>query len=137
MALFGFFGRKSTGYSSPWLHLTVVYATSPEGLAAEHAFVLRGKVIVSHPIDFEFIKSGAFLAFFPGTAEGLRAGTQLAEALRAVARDRAIPSFGVSVLQGECLAQMHGTARFVAKPVGKVITQTRDLAVLEANAAAR
>lgn len=133
MALFGFLGRKNKGYASPWLNLTVVYATSPDGLAPEHAFALRGKVMSAAPIYFEFIKSGAYLACFAGTPEGLQAGSLLADALRTYGREKAVPAFGVSVLQGECLAQMSGT-RLKAKPVGVVIAQAMELALGEANA---
>ncbi len=134
MALFGLFGRKPKAYQSTWLQLTVVYATGKEGLQPDDAFALRGKVIASRPIDFEYKPPGTFLVYFPGNAEGLTAGNQLADALRAQAQAAAVPRFGVGVLQGECLAQRRG-ARFAAKPVGAVISQAMALAVEEADAA--
>ena len=132
MALFGLFGRKKKGYASPWLQLTVVYATAREGLDPEHAFAFRGKVLAASPLDFEFMKTGSFVVFFRGTAEGLAAGTLLADTLRAVAREKSVPAFGVGVLQGECLAQISGTGRFAAKPAGTVISQAMNLALQEA-----
>ena len=134
MALFGLLGGKQKGYASPWLQLTVVYAASPDGLAPEHAFAMRGMVIVSKPLQFEFIKSGAYLAFFSGTVEGLRAANELADLLRTYAHEKSVPTFGVSVQQGECLAQINAAGRLVAKPVGTVISQTINLALAEANA---
>ena len=133
MALFGLFGRKNKGYASPWLQLTVVYATARKGMEPEHAFALRGKLIAAHPIDFEFMSPGSFLAFYPGTAEGLQAGTELADALRGYARDKSLPAFGVGVQQGECLAQMSGSGRFAAKPAGAAISQALKLAIEEAS----
>lgn len=132
MAFFELFGRKNKGYASPWLQLTVVYATARDGLAPEHAFALRGALIAARPIDFEFINPGSFLVFYPGTAEGLQAGTRLADALRGYARDKSVPNFGVSVQQGECIAQMSGSSRFVAKPMGTVVSQTMRMAMEEA-----
>ncbi len=134
MALFGLFGSKQKGYASPWLQLTVLYAMSPEGLAPEHAFAIRGKVIVSKPLQFEFIKSGAFLAFYPGTAAGLQVANALADSLRNYSYEKSVPSFGVSVQQDECLAQMNAAGRLAAKPAGTVIAQTMNLALTEANA---
>ena len=134
MALFGFLSGKSKGYSSPWLPLTVVCATAREGLAPDDAFALRGKVISAHPIDFEFMSGGSFVAFYPGTAEGLQAGTRLAEVLREYARAKSLPAFGVGVEQGECLAQQSGSGRFVAKPVGTAISLAMNLAIQEADA---
>lgn len=129
MALFGLFGRKRKGYPSSWLQLTVVYATALEGLDPEQAFSLRGRVLAATPIDFEFQNSDSFLVFYPGTATGLLAGNDLVEALKQVARDKAIPAFGVAVQQGECLAQMNGAGRFAAKPMGGLIFQTKNLAI--------
>ena len=133
MALFGLLRRKQNGYASPWLQLTVLYAMSPDGLAPEHAFAIRGKVIVSKPLQFEFIESGAFLAFFPGTTAGLHAANELADSLRNYGREKSVPSFGVSVQQGECLAQMNAAGRLAAKPAGTVIAQALNLALTEAN----
>jgi hypothetical protein len=132
MALFGLFGRK--GYASSWLHLTVLYATAGEGLEPEQAFLLRGKVLASSPIDFEFINSDSFLVFFSGSAAGLHAGNQLAEALKSVARDKSVAAFGVAVQQGECLAQLTAGGRFVSKPIGGLILQTKKLAIAQAEA---
>ncbi len=129
MALFGLFGRKRKGYASSWLQLTVVYATALEGLDPEQAFSLRGRVLAAKPIDFEFQNADSFLVFYPGTAAGLLAGNDLAEALKQVARDKAIPAFGVAVQQGECLAQMNGAGRFVAKPMGGLIFEAKNLAI--------
>ena len=129
MALFNLFGKKDRGYASPWLQLTVVYATARDGLEPDHAFALRGKVIGSSPIDFEFKDSSTFIVFFRGSTEGLQAATHLAESLREYARDKSLSAFGVGVQQGECLAQMSGTGRFAAKPAGTVIAQTMRLAV--------
>ncbi|MCY7387386.1 MAG: hypothetical protein LH481_04870 [Burkholderiales bacterium] len=132
MALFGLFGKRKKGYASSWLHLTVVYATAREGLEPEQTFALRGRILAANPIDFEFVNADSFLAFYPGTAEGLQSGTRLAEALNVVARDKAIPAFGVAVQQGECLAQMNSGGRFAAKPMGGLISQTKNLAILAA-----
>jgi hypothetical protein len=134
MALFGLFGTKQKGYASPWLQLTVLYAMSPDGLAPEHAFAIRGKVMLSKPLQFEFTTSGAYLAFFLGTAEGLRAANELADLLRTYSREKSVPTFGVSVQQGECLAQLNAAGRLTPKPVGEVIAQTVNAALLEANA---
>lgn len=134
MAFFGLFGNKRKGYASPWLQLTVVYATSPNGLEPEHKFALRGKVLAAHPLYFEYISPGSFLAFYPGTAAGQQAGARLVEAMRAVARDKSVPAFGVSMLQGECLAQMSGNERLKTKPQGLVISQAIDAATREATA---
>lgn len=137
MALFGLFGKKKRGYASPWLQLTVVYATAREGLQPDDAFALRGRVMAAAPIDFEFMAPGSFVAFYPGTADGLQAGTRLADMMREYARLKSLPAFGVAVQQGECLAQMSGSGRFVAKPVGTVISQTMSLAIQEADINAR
>ena len=137
MAFFGLFGKKDKGYASPWLQLTVVYATARDGLEPEHAFALRGRVIAAHPLQFEFIKPIAFLAFFPGTAEGFSAGNRLADAMRVYALEKAVPVFGVCVLQGECLAQMRGPGRLAAKPAGAVISEAMKQALAEAEAGAR
>ncbi len=134
MALFGFFGRRNKGYASSWLQLTVVYATAREGLEPEQTFALRGKILAAHPIDFEFLNSDSFLVFYPGTAEGLQSATLLIDALNKVARDKAVPAFGAAVQQGECLAQMNGTGRFKSKPVGGLISQTKNLAIQVAEA---
>jgi len=126
MALFGLFGRKNQGYASPWLQLTVVYATARDGLEPDAAYAFRGKMLAA-----------SFLAFYPGTAAGLQAGTQLADTLRAVARDKSVPAFGAAVQQGECLAQMGGPGRLAAKPAGAVISRAMNLASEEANGHAR
>ena len=135
--MFGLFGGKRKGYTSSWLQLTVVYATALEGLDPEQAFSLRGRVLAATPIDFEFQNSDSFLVFYPGTPTGLEAGNDLAEALKQVARDKAIPAFGVAVQQGECLAQMNGVGRFVAKPMGGLIFQTKNLAIQAAEVKAQ
>ena len=137
MALFGLLGNKNKGYASPWLQLTVVYATARDGLDPEHAFVLRGHVISAHSLQFEFLKPGSFLVFFPGTAEGLSAGTLLADTMRNYAREKSVDAFGVGVLQGECLAQMRGPGRLAAKPAGQVITEAMKQAAIEAEADAQ
>lgn len=137
MALFGLFGRKSKGYASPWLELTIAYAIARDGLEPEHAFALRGKVMAASPVDFEFIAPGSFLAFFPGTTEGLQAATRLADVLRGYARERSLPAFGVGIRQGECLAQIGRAGGFVAKPAGAVISQAMNLAIQEADVQAR
>lgn len=137
MGLFGLFGGKRKGYTSSWLQLTVVYATALEGLDTEQAFSLRGRVLAATPIDFEFQNSDSFLIFYPGTTAGLQAGNDLVDALKQVARDKAIPAFGVAVQQGECLAQMNGAGRFVAKPIGGLIFQTKNLAIQAAEGNAR
>ena len=133
MALFGLFGRKNKGYASPWLQLTVVYASARDGLEPDDAFALRGRVIGAHPIEFEFMAPGSFLAYYPGTPGGLASGNQLAEALRSYARDKSVQAFGVGVKQGECLAQLSGSGRFVAKPAGAVIAEAMNLAIEESN----
>ncbi|MEO8103867.1 MAG: hypothetical protein ABI790_15195 [Betaproteobacteria bacterium] len=132
MALFGLFGGKKKGYASPWLQLTVVYATARDGLAPEQAFALRGKVTAAGPIDFEYVNPGSFLVYFPGNAEGLLAGSRLADSMRTYAGDNGVPAFGVGVRQGECLAQTSGAGRFVAKPAGAVIAEAMNLAIAEA-----
>ena len=137
MALFGLFGKKNSGYPSPWLQLTVVYATALDGLEPDHAFALRGKVIGSAPIDFEFKDSKSYIVFYPGSALGLKTATQLAESLSQYAREKSLPAFGVGVQQGECLAQTSSSGRFVAKPAGTVIAQTMRLAIEDANSNAR
>lgn len=133
MAFFGLFGGNKKGYASPWLQLTVVYATSPNGLEPEYKFALRGRVLAAHPLYFEYISPGSFLAFYPGTAAGQQAAARLVEAMRGVAREKSVPEFGVSMLQGECLAQMSGNGRLKAKPQGLVISQAIDAAIQEAN----
>jgi len=137
MALFGLFGRKNQGYASPWLQLTVVYATARDGLEPDAAYAFRGKMLAAGALHFEFINPASFLAFYPGTAAGLQAGTQLADTLRAVARDKSVPAFGAAVQQGECLAQMGGPGRLAAKPAGAVISRAMNLASEEANGHAR
>ena len=137
MALFGLLGRKHKNYASPWLLLTVVYATARDGLEPDAAYLLRGKMIAAGALHFEFIDPASFLAFYPGTAAGLQAGTELADTLRAVARDQSVPAFGAAVQQGECLAQMGGTGRLAAKPAGAVISQAMNLAIEEADAQAQ
>ena len=132
MAFFGLFGGKNKGYTSPWLQLTVVYATAPAGLDPDDAFALRGRIMAAGPIGFEFLNSDSFVAFFPGTTGGHEAGNRLAETLRGMARDKSVAAFGVGVQQGECLAQIGGSGRFVAKPVGTVISQAMNLAIDEA-----
>ncbi len=134
MAFFGLLGGKPKGYASPWLQLTVVHAYSHEGLSADEAFSLRGRVIQSKPIDFEFKPPHAYIAFFPATAAGLEQGTELAGALRNVAREMSLPAFGVGVLQGECLAQKSASGRFVAKPAGTVISLALTAAMEESGA---
>ncbi|MEQ1515275.1 MAG: hypothetical protein ABL931_02160 [Usitatibacteraceae bacterium] len=138
MAFFGlseFFGNRKKGYSTPWSQLTVVYATAPDGLQPEDAFALRGKILTSHPIDFEFLNTGSFLAYYAGTPAGLDAGTQLGAALRSIAHERAVCPFGVGVHKGECLAQLNAAGRLVAKPAGLAITEAMKLARLDAGAA--
>ena len=133
MALFGLFGRKDKGYASPWLQLTVVYATAKEGLQPDAAFALRGKMLAAHAIEFEFTNPGNILAFYPGTVEGQQAASRLADVLREVAREKSVPAFGVGVETGECLAQLNRAGRFVAKPLGVVISQAMELAHKEAD----
>lgn len=131
-ALLDFFRRKDKGYASPWLYLTVVYATSPDGLEPDTAFVMRGKVIAAGTIRFEFISPASFIAFYPGTPAGMAAGEALAVSLNAVAVERAVANFGVAVQQGECLAQYAANGRLAAKPAGVVIAQTVDEALRKA-----
>ena len=128
MALFGLFGKRDKGYASSWLHLTVVYATAREGLEPEQTFALRGRILAANPISFEFVDSDSFLVFYAGTPAGLASAGQLSEALNKVALEKSIPAFGVAVQQGECLAQMNGKGRFAAKPMGGLISKTRNLA---------
>ena len=137
MTFFGLFGRKQKGYAVPWLQLTVVYAIAREGLSPDEAFAMRGKIILARPIDFEFKPPEAFIAFFPGTAIGLQKASDLAGVLRGVAREKALPAFGVGVLQGECLAQLGASGRFAAKPVGTVISLALTAAMQEAAEEAR
>lgn len=134
MALFGLFGGRSKGYASSWLHLTVVYATAREGLEPEQTFALRGKILAAHPIDFQFVNADSFLVFYAGTPAGLHSANELVTSLEKIASDKAIPAFGVAVQQGECLAQMNGKGRFAAKPMGGLISQTRNLAIASADA---
>ncbi len=137
MAFFGLFGGKKKGYASPWLQLTVVYATSRDGLEPEHKFAIRGKVLAAKPIQFEIGESNTYLVFFPGSAEGLQAGNSFAESLREYAREKTLSSFGVGVAQGECLAQMGGTGRLAGKPAGAAVAQAKQLAAEEADANVR
>ena len=137
MALFGLLGRKHKSYASPWLQLTVVYATARDGLEPDAAYALRGKLLAAGSLDFEFIDANAIVVFYPGTAAGLEAATRLADTLREVARDKVVTAFGVAVQQGECLAQMSGSGRLATKPAGVVISQAMQLAVQEADASAR
>lgn len=132
MALFGLFGGRNKGYQSSWLQLTVLYATACEGLLPEQTFALRGRILAAHPIDFEFVNSDSFLVFYAGTDAGLDAATSLAETLRAVAVEKAVPAFGVAVLQGECLAQMTGAGRLKSKPMGGLMSKTREMAITAA-----
>ena len=136
MALFGLFGKRDKGYASSWLHLTVVYATAGEGLEPEQTFALRGRILAANPISFEFVNADSFLVFYAGTPEGLASAGLLLEVLYEVATEKAIPAFGVAVQQGECLAQMNGKGRFAAKPMGGLISQTRNLAIQAAAAKA-
>ena len=137
MALFGLFGRRKKGYASSWLHLTVVYATALKGLEPEQTFALRGKILAAHPIDFQFLNADSFLVFYAGTPAGLLSANELMTALEKTAADKAVPAFGVAVQQGECLAQMNGTGRFAAKPMGGLISQTKNLAIQAAEARTR
>lgn len=134
MAFFGLFRGKNKGYASPWLQLTVVYALARDGMEPEHAFALRGKVLASAPIDFEFKDSNSYIVFFRGSTEGLQAANHLAETMRQYARETSLSAFGVGVQQGECLAQINAAGRFVGKPVGNVTAQSLRLAMDEANA---
>ena len=134
MALFGLFGGKKKGYSSPWLQLTVVYAMCRDGLEPEHKFAIRGKVLAAKPIQFEIGESHTYLVFFPGSDSGLDAATQFAESLREYAREKSLSGFGVGVNQGECLAQMSGTGRFAGKPAGTAISLAMRQAAEEAGA---
>ena len=129
MALFGLFGGRKKGYQSSWLHLTVLYATACEGLEPDQTFALRGKILAANPIDFEFVNSDSFLVFYAGSATGLDAATRLAETLQAVAREKAVPAFGVAIQQGECLAQMTGAGRLKSKPMGGLMSRTKELAI--------
>ena len=137
MAFFGLFGGKKKGYSSPWLQLTVVYATAREGLEPEHKFAIRGKVLAAKPIRFEISESHTYSVFFPGSEAGLQAGNSFAESLREYAREKSLSSFGVGVAQGECLAQMSGTGRLADKPAGAAVAQAKQLATEEADANVR
>ncbi len=133
MALFGLFGGRNKGYQSSWLQLTVLYATACDGLLPEQTFALRGRILAANPIDFEFVNSDSFLVFYAGTDAGLDAASRLAETLRGVAEEKTVPAFGVAVLQGECLAQMTGAGRFKAKPMGGLMSKTRELAIAAAH----
>ena len=132
MALFGLFGARNKGYQSSWLQLTVLYATACDGLLPEQTFALRGKILAANPIDFEFVNSDSFLVFYAGTAAGLDAANRLAATLQSVAREKAVPTFGVAVQQGECLAQMTGAGRLKSKPMGGLMSKTRGLAIAAA-----
>ncbi len=134
MAFFGLFGGKPKGYAVPWMHLTVVYAMAREGLSPDDAFAMRGKIIQARPIEFEFKPPNAYIAFFACTAEGLQKASELADVLRGVAREKAMPAFGVGVLQGECLAQLSASGRFAGKPAGTVISLALTAAMQEADA---
>ena len=132
MALFGLFGARNKGYQSSWLQLTVLYATACDGLLPEQTFALRGKILAANPIDFEFVNSDSFLVFYAGTAAGLDAANKLAETLQTVAREKAVPAFGIAVQQGECLAQMTRAGRLQSKPKGGLMSKTRELAIAAA-----
>ena len=131
MALFGLFGKKDTGYKTPWLPLTVVYAVAQEGAVPEQAFALRACVMSAGAVSFDFSSARAFVAYFPGTDAGLAAGAALCEALRVVAREKSVPCFGVGIAQGECLAQMSASGRLETKPAGKVVVRAMHSAVAE------
>ncbi len=134
MAFFGLFGSKKKGYASPWLQLTVVYATARDGLEPEHKFAIRGKVLAAKPVRFEIGESHTYAVFFPGSDAGLQAGNNFAESLREYAREKSLSSFGVGVAQGECLAQMGGGGRLAGKPAGAAVAQAKQLAAEEADA---
>lgn len=129
------FKKKKTGFDSPWLQLTVVYATARDGLTPDQAYVLRGKVLAAGAIQFEIIEPASFLLFYSGNEAGLKRANALAETMRQVAREQGIPAFGVAVQQGECLAQRSESGRFLAKPSGPVIPQSAKLAAEFAEAA--
>ena len=134
MALFGLFGGRSKGYASSWLQLTVVYATAREGLEPEQTYALRGKILAANPIDFQFVNADSFLVFYAATPAGLDSANELVTSLEKVAFDKAIPAFGAAVQQGECLAPLTGKARFAAKPMGGLISKTKNLAIATADA---
>lgn len=134
MALFGLFGGRSKGYASSWLQLTVVYATAREGLEPEQTYALRGKILAANPIDFQFVNADSFLVFYAATPAGLDSANELVTSLEKVAFDKAIPAFGAAVQQGECLAQLNGKGRFAAKPMGGLISKTKNLAIATADA---
>lgn len=130
------FKKKKTGFDSPWLQLTVVYATARDGLTPDQAYVLRGKVLAAGAIQFEIIEPSSFLLFYSGTDAGLKRANAIAETLRETAREQAITAFGVAVQQGECLAQRSESGRFMGKPSGPVIPQCAREAAALADAAA-
>lgn len=132
MALFGLFGGQKKGYQSSWLELTVLCATACEGLEPDQTFALRGKILAASPIDFEFVNSNSFQVFYAGTAAGLATANRLAETLQTVAREKAIPAFGIAIQQGECLAQMTGAGRLQSKPMGGLMSKTKELAIAAA-----
>ena len=134
MAFFGLFGSKRKGYASPWLQLTVVYATAKDGLEPEDAFALRGMVLAAAPIDFEFKNGNSYIVFFQGTAAGLQAANDFAGLLREYAREKSLAGFGVGVQQGECLAQMRANWRFAGKPAGTANSLAMRQAAAEAGA---
>ena len=105
MALFGLFGNKKKGFASPWLQLTVVYVATRQDLTADQAYLLRGKVLAAGSIQFDFFEPASFQLFFAGNAAGLQKAQALADALQQVARDNGIVGIGISVQQGECLAE--------------------------------
>jgi len=130
------FKKKKSGFDSPWLQLTVVYATAKDGLTPDQAYVLRGKVLAAGAIQFEIIEPASFMLLFSGNEAGLNKANALAETLRQTARENGIPAFGVAVQQGECLAQRSESGRFIGKPSGPVIPQSAKLAAELADAAA-
>ena len=136
MALFGLFGNKKKGFASPWLQLTVVYVATRQDLTADQAYLLRGKVLSAGSIQFDFFEPASFQLFFAGNAAGLQKAQALADAMQQVARDNGIVGIGISVQQGECLAERSESGRFVARPVGPVLAQTMREATSRAEAAA-
>jgi len=130
--LISFLRRHKRGYSSPWLQVSVLAAVARDGMEPVHAFALRGKVLAASPIHFEFRDSNLYLVFFTATEAGSQAANGLAETMRDYARESALPAFGVSVLQGECLAQMNAAGRLAGKPAGKVIADVMRAATEDA-----
>jgi len=124
--------KRPTGFASPWLTLTVVCATAAEGLEPDQAFAMRGMVIKSRPIEFNYTPPGSFVAYFGANDAGRQAAEALLALLKEFAAEQAIPHFGACAETGDCLATLRAGGGFSAPPAGEAITRARSAAIAEA-----